>query len=152
MGPHGQHSGFDKLFEEINALYSGSICQLCVPGQHYQPTILNRILCRARHLKPQKPPTRPTSPFTESRHELVSTRALGCALRDPDVTLLLSAEKSQYCGPLADAEKRIRNRIALFLHQPPSWLEQNWSDWGLMDDLKAIFCLGPKRYPHGRAV
>jgi glycosyltransferase involved in cell wall biosynthesis len=141
----GRRSGFDKLFKEIKTLQPRSTSQLLVPSHHYEPTILNSILGRARHLKPQKPPRRPTSPFTESRHELVAAQAYSYALRKPEAIILLSVGESQYCGALAHADKKIRQRIALFLHQPPSWLEQNWGDWRLMDDLKAVFCLGPQQ-------
>lgn len=141
----GRHSGFDNLFSAIHSLHDGRIEEISVPPQSYKRTVLGHLFGRPRHMERPKPPSQPVSPFTEPRHELVAMEALSLALRHTDAVILLSVGESQFCGPLAHARADVKSRMALFLHQPPSWLEKHWRDWSLMDGLGVIICLGPEQ-------
>jgi len=81
------------------------------------------------------------SPFVECRHETVSTEVLRIAELHNKALVFLSAGENQYGNTFANSSDSIRRRIAICLHQPPSWLRLNWRDFSTLNGLGAIICL-----------
>jgi glycosyltransferase involved in cell wall biosynthesis len=134
----GSVSGFDPFIQAIEALPGIASTSVWVPDKVPPAGLWERI---HRRLIRKSSAPRASSPFTAHRHEWIARRFLRVMSAFPDAVGLLSAGENQYGGIFSSAAPKVRSRLVVCFHQPPSWWRLHWRDVGLLNGLKAIVCL-----------
>ena len=134
----GSVSGFDPFIQAIEALPGIASTSIWVPDKVPPVGLWERI--HRRLIGPSSAPRAP-SPFTAHRHEWIAHRFLRVMSAFPDAVGLLSAGENQYGGIFSSAAPKVRSRLVVCFHQPPSWWRLHWRDVSLLNGLKAIVCL-----------
>lgn len=139
-------SGIDPLFSALERQARGGVQNFFVPQE---PGAVNRgrfsLRGRLRRLLTSSGPAAPKSdnpsPFVAARHEIMGAEVIRYAKRHPEALILLSAGENQFSGNFVAADKALRSRIVVCLHQPPSWLRLHWRNFSALAGLGAIICL-----------
>jgi len=137
-------SGFDPLFEALQNCMHGQVQNCFVPqdASICERFPLFQLLWRKIKASYQVEPQRlASSPFVDRRHEIIAAKVVSIAAQYQEALVLLSAGENQYGINFANSSDSIRRRIAICLHQPPSWLRLNWCDFSSLSGLGAIICL-----------
>jgi glycosyltransferase involved in cell wall biosynthesis len=133
-------SGFDPFFGALQSVAGADrVAGICVPGTR-RPSLIERCLYKLR-AGGDFTNSRPNSPFVERRHEWIAPKILRKAEAFQNSLILLSAGENQFGIRLSRADKAIRNRMLVCLHQPPSWLRMHWRDFSDLNGLRAVITL-----------
>jgi glycosyltransferase involved in cell wall biosynthesis len=143
---HAAKSGIDPLFSALEQRAAGGVQNFFVTqetgaGDRGRFSLQGRLRRLLASSGPGTPKIDSLSPFVAARHELMGAKVIRYAKRHPKSLILLSAGENQFGRNFVAADKAIRSRTVVCLHQPPSWLRLHWRDLSALAGLGAIICL-----------
>ena len=140
-------SGFDPLFDAMCKNPALQMESFFIPISSRNLIIggmkaaWNKILLRFFGLKKGEEP----NPFVKDVHAIAAARVTRHANKKSNHLIFLSVGENQFAQKFLKASLSLRKRIIITLHQPPSWLEENFRDIKVLDDLALIICLSKEQ-------
>ena len=92
------------------------------------------------------------SPWVTDCSRYVAKQAIAFLKSHPDSLCLLPAAEDQLCSDFVCAPNNIKSRIIACFHQPPGWFRLNCTQFGGLDSLGGIVCLGKEQSAFFRSV